>query len=41
MGGQVILIEARASNIKVTQPEDIQLATYYLAQLAIQQDEGK
>ena len=41
MGGQVILVEARASHIKVTQPEDMQLATYYLAQLALQQDEGK
>ena len=37
LGGQVKLVEGRASNIKVTQPEDLYLATYYLTQLAVQQ----
>lgn len=37
LGGQVKLVEGRASNIKVTQPEDLHLATYYLTQLAVQQ----
>ena len=40
MGGQVKLVAGRASNIKVTQPEDIYLATYYLTQLTLKQDEG-
>jgi 2-C-methyl-D-erythritol 4-phosphate cytidylyltransferase len=38
MGGQVRLIEGRASNIKVTQPEDLYLASCYLTQLAVKQD---
>jgi 2-C-methyl-D-erythritol 4-phosphate cytidylyltransferase len=30
-GGQVMLIEGSSSNIKVTQPEDLQLAEFYLS----------
>ncbi|WP_340677029.1 2-C-methyl-D-erythritol 4-phosphate cytidylyltransferase [Paraglaciecola sp.] len=40
MGGKVRLVEGRASNIKVTQPEDLFLATYYLTQLTQPQDKG-
>lgn len=32
MGGRVNLVEGRASNLKITQAEDLQLATYYLTQ---------
>ena len=38
LGGQVKLVEGRASNIKVTQPDDLQLASYFLTQLALQQE---
>lgn len=40
-GGQVKLVEGRASNIKVTQPEDLQLATYYLTRSCQQQEAVK
>lgn len=33
MGGHVNLVQGRASNLKVTQPEDMLLATFYLTQL--------
>jgi 2-C-methyl-D-erythritol 4-phosphate cytidylyltransferase len=32
LGEKVILVEGRASNIKITQPEDLLLAEYYLTQ---------
>ena len=32
LGEKVILIEGRASNIKITQPEDLLLAEFYLTQ---------
>jgi len=33
LGEKVILVEGRASNIKITQPEDLLLAEFYLTQL--------
>jgi 2-C-methyl-D-erythritol 4-phosphate cytidylyltransferase len=32
LGEQVILVQGKASNIKITQPEDLQLAEFYLTQ---------
>ncbi|KXI30496.1 2-C-methyl-D-erythritol 4-phosphate cytidylyltransferase [Paraglaciecola hydrolytica] len=40
-GGQVKIVEGRASNIKVTQPEDLFLATSYLSPLAAIEDKGE
>ena len=39
-GGEVKLVEGRASNIKVTQPEDLDLASYYLTQFAVKHNQG-
>jgi len=38
LGKEVVLIAGKASNIKITQPEDLLLAEFYLTQAKINQE---